>query len=185
MTSDQIIDLFVANANKAGAEIIRSKDMEETNRILLSLLKQDDTVFCPRLTEVEEAVFIPPYHRTEDYKEATICLEEATAAIAETGSLIYSSQGGRVLPAGLLPSHHVAMIRAENIYETLDDFFAHLGNSPPTYLAFETGPSRTADIELQITLGVHGPERLTILLLGHLLLGSGPPSCARPTFSPR
>jgi len=164
---DRIIADFAFNATRAGAEVVRAKDTEEMNRILSLLLRERDSIliYCPGLTELEKAASIPPLRLTMDYKAATICVEEAEAAIAETGTLIYSNQGGRLLSAGLLASHHVVMIREENIHEALDDFFAHLGDSPPAYLAFETGPSRTADIELQITLGVHGPERLTIILL--------------------
>ncbi|MDH7500172.1 MAG: lactate utilization protein [candidate division NC10 bacterium] len=165
MTRDRIIARFAENATKAGAEVWRAKDREGMNRLLSTLLKGSGSIFCAALTELEKAVLIPPDRRSDHYESASLCLEEARGAIAETGSLIYSSQGGRVLQAGLLPAHHVAMVRAENIQEKLDDFFAALGDSPPTQIAFETGPSRTADIELEITLGVHGPERLSILIL--------------------
>jgi len=165
MTPDQIIALFAGNATKAGAEVWRAKDRDGMNRVLSALLKGSDSIFCPALTEPEKAVRIPSQQRTESYETASLCIEEVFGAIAETGSLICSSQGGRVVQAGLLPTHHVAMVRAENIYEKLDDFFTKFGDSLPTNIAFETGPSRTADIELQITLGVHGPERLSIIVL--------------------
>jgi len=165
MTRDQIIALFAENATKAGAEVWRAKDRDGMNRALWTILEGTDSIFCPALTELEKAVLIPSHRRTENYKTASICIEEVLGAIAETGSLTCSSQGGRVVQAGLLPTHHVAMVRAENIHEKLNDFFAGFGDSPPTNIAFETGPSRTADIELQITLGVHGPERLSIIVL--------------------
>jgi L-lactate dehydrogenase complex protein LldG len=79
--------------------------------------------------------------------------------------LVCSSQGGKAVQAGLLPAHHVAIVSSENIYETVDDFFATLSDSPPTNITLETGPSRTADIELTLTIGVHGPGRLSIIVL--------------------
>jgi L-lactate dehydrogenase complex protein LldG len=95
---------------------------------------------------------------------ASVCIEEVFGAIAETGSLICSSQSGKPVQAGLLSAHHVAVVPAEKIYECIDDFIGALGDSPPTNITLETGPSRTADIELTLTIGVHGPSRLTVIV---------------------
>jgi len=58
----------------------------------------------------------------------------------------------------------VAIVRGERIFGTLDDFFATFAGAPPTNVTLVTGPSRTADIELTLAIGVHGPERLDIIL---------------------
>ncbi len=164
MTRDELIDLFIKNAAKVAAEPIRVKDYEELNHALETILNQAESIFCPVVTEKEKAVQLPPDKRTENYASAGVCVEEVSAAIAETGSLVCSSQGGKVVQAGLLPPHHVAIVSSENIYENLDDFFSTLGDSPPTNVTLETGPSRTADIELTLTIGVHGPARLTVIV---------------------
>jgi L-lactate dehydrogenase complex protein LldG len=128
-------------------------------------LKEAPSVFCPRVTEKEKAIVIPQDRRIEDYMSASACVEEVLGGIAETGSLVLSSREGKPVQVGLLPAHHVAILPAEKIYENLDDLFATFGNSPPTNITLETGPSRTADIELTLTLGVHGPERLSIVVV--------------------
>ncbi len=165
MTRDELIDLFIKNAAKVAAEPIRVKDYDELNQALEMILAQAESIFCPAVTENEKAIQLPQDKRTENYASAAVCVEEVSAAIAETGSLVCSSQGGKAVQAGLLPAHHVAIVSSENIYENLDDFFATLGDSPPTNITLETGPSRTADIELTLTVGVHGPGRLTVIVL--------------------
>ena len=164
MTRDEIIDLFIGNAVKVAAEPLRVNNNEELNRVLGPILAESESIFCPAVTDKEKAVQLPPEKYTQDYASASVCVEEVSAAIAETGSLVCSSQGGKAVQAGLLPAHHVAIVSSENIYENLDDFFSTLGNSPPTNITLETGPSRTADIELTLTIGVHGPGRLTVIV---------------------
>ena len=164
MTRDEIIDLFIRNAAKVSAEPIRVTTTDELNRVLAEALKGSDSVYCADGTEKEKAVSISPESRTSDYFNAAACVEEVAAAIAETGSVICTSRGGKAVQAGLLPPHHVAIVSAENVHEKLDDFFVACGDSPPTNITLETGPSRTADIELTLTIGVHGPERLTIIV---------------------
>jgi len=164
MTRDEIIDLFIGNAAKVAAEPVRVNNNDELNSALGPILAESESIFCPAVTDKEKAVQLPADKLAQDYASASVCVEEVSAAIAETGSLVCSSQGGKAVQAGLLPAHHVAIVSSENIYETVDDFFSTLGDSPPTNITLETGPSRTADIELTLTIGVHGPGRLTVIV---------------------
>jgi L-lactate dehydrogenase complex protein LldG len=164
MTREETIALFMENAAKVAAEPVRVSNDDELKRALGDILASSDSIFCSAATAKEKLVEIPSGKLTQDYASATVCIEEVFGGIAETGSLICSSQGGKPVQAGLLCSHHVAMVSAENVYETLDEFFASLGDSPPTNITLETGPSRTADIELTLTIGVHGPGRLTLIV---------------------
>ena len=166
MTRDDIIAMFTENASKVAAEPVLVRGYDELNRSLSSILEGCDSVYCPAATAVEKAIELPQDKLTNDYVSASACVEEVHGGIAETGSVISTSRDGKIVQAGLLPPHHVAIVLSENIYETLDDFFATCGDSPPTNITLETGPSRTADIELTLTIGVHGPERLTILVVG-------------------
>jgi L-lactate utilization protein LutC len=164
MTRQGIINLFVENAAKVAAEPILMTDRGELNGAVSKLLTETDRVFCPSMTDTEKTLELPPDKLTSDYVSASVCVEEAYAAIAETGSLVYVSRGGKPVQAGLLCAHHVTILQSERIHESLDDFFSSLGDTPPTNVTLETGPSRTADIELTLTIGVHGPGKLSVIV---------------------
>jgi L-lactate dehydrogenase complex protein LldG len=164
MICEDMVNLFIENVAKVAAEPVRVSSNEELNGVLKSIFAETDSIFCPAVTEREKIAECPPEKRAESYITASTCVEEVFGAIAETGSLICSSKGGKPIQAGLLAGHHVAIVAAENLYEKLDDFFFSLGDSPPTNITLETGPSRTADIELTLTIGVHGPGRVTVIV---------------------
>jgi L-lactate dehydrogenase complex protein LldG len=165
MTREEIVMLFVGNAAKVAAELIRLSDGSELSDAVARLVTGNDRIFCPSVTETEKRLCLAPDKLTSDYVSASVCVEEAYAGIAETGSLVYESRGGKPVQAGLLCAHHVAILPSSSIHESLDDFFSSLGDTPPTNVTLETGPSRTADIELTLTIGVHGPGRLTVIVV--------------------
>jgi len=93
-------------------------------------------------------------------------ITRAQAGIAETGTLVLDSSCERNRLVSVVPPVHIAILRASRIYATLADVLAMLQSAPelsPT-ITFITGPSRTADIELTLTIGVHGPQELYVII---------------------
>jgi len=91
----------------------------------------------------------------------------AQAAIAETGTLVLDSAVERHRLVSLVPPVHIAIVNASSIVETLGDALTLLQKkeiSPA--ITFITGPSRTADIELTLAIGVHGPQELYVIIDG-------------------
>lgn len=92
-------------------------------------------------------------------------------ALADTGTLVLLAGEGRARSASLLPPVHVALIKPQQIISGLDDLFPLLGaeggfaNHMSSAITFITGPSRTADIEMTLVVGVHGPQQLHVILL--------------------
>lgn len=88
--------------------------------------------------------------------------------IAETGTIVLDSTSEEVRIATMLSETHVAVVPRSRIRlnaEALESELNQLMQSPPRYMAFISGASRTADIERVLTIGVHGPQELHILVL--------------------
>ncbi|MBI5897121.1 MAG: lactate utilization protein [Desulfobacterales bacterium] len=92
----------------------------------------------------------------------------ADYGIAETGTLVIDSSSEAVRLATMISEIHVAILPLSRLRETAYELESELSaymQTPANYLAFITGASRTADIERVLTIGVHGPLELHILLL--------------------
>jgi L-lactate dehydrogenase complex protein LldG len=160
---EEIVAQFMEKAALAAAGAVQVADAEALSSAVPLLVNDGKTVYSPELTALEQAAVRDVAFRVEKYLKADATVEEVLAGIAETGSIVCASVEGRAVQASLLPSHHIALLPAGKIYATLEEFFESLG-APPTNIAIITGPSRTADIELTLAIGVHGPERLDIIV---------------------
>jgi L-lactate dehydrogenase complex protein LldG len=90
-------------------------------------------------------------------------------AVAETGTLVFTTSMATPTASALLPDTHVAVVRADRVVSGMEEAFAlvrkeHSGM--PRAINMISGPSRTGDIEQTIVLGAHGPFRVHLLLLG-------------------
>ena len=93
-------------------------------------------------------------------------ITKAQAAIAETGTIVLDSSCERNRLVSVVPPVHIAIVAASRIYATLADVLTmlHSGGEVSPAITFITGPSRTADIELTLTIGVHGPQELYVII---------------------
>ena len=89
----------------------------------------------------------------------------ALSAIAETGTLVIPSGKGQPLGASLLAEFHVAIISSSQIVWSLDEALQNKEVRNASAIALVTGPSRTADIEMTLTIGVHGPKELHVFVV--------------------
>jgi L-lactate dehydrogenase complex protein LldG len=88
---------------------------------------------------------------------------KAICGLADTGSVLIVDGEGGPLHASLLPEVHLAVLRKSAILPSLENAMNLVRESNAA--AFITGPSRTADIEMTLTIGVHGPGELHIFLV--------------------
>lgn len=92
-------------------------------------------------------------------------LTGAQGGLADTGTLALVSGPGRGRLASLLPPVHIALLPAQKLYPSLPAFLAANPGiaAEGSNLVLITGPSRTADIELTLSMGVHGPKEIHVI----------------------
>ncbi len=118
-------------------------------------------------------VITPPFHHTtlpEAIDTAQIGISMADFAIAETGTIVEFSTDDAYRLVSTLPRVHVGIVKVQDMLERLQDaaprvrdfFLRHPRNGTVTFIS---GPSRSGDIEMRLTLGVHGPEKTHAIVL--------------------
>ena len=96
--------------------------------------------------------------------DANLGISGAEAALAETGSVLVISGSAQSRLATLLPPVHLALVPTSILTTDLFTWTAVRQNPMPANLVFVSGPSKTADIEQTMAVGVHGPKRFIVIL---------------------
>ncbi len=94
---------------------------------------------------------------------ARIGISQMDWAIADTGTIVQNATAVEQRLASTLPVIHLAIVPAGRILPDMPSVLKKLSPREAAYCSMITGPSRTADIERVLTIGVHGPERLVIV----------------------
>jgi L-lactate dehydrogenase complex protein LldF len=100
--------------------------------------------------------------------EAQAGITTSSAAFANTGTVVLTSGQGQPLGTSLIPNLHICLVQESQIYFDLQQWMetdAPAAIRRATTINFISGPSRTADIEMTLTIGVHGPGKVIILLV--------------------
>ncbi len=122
------------------------------------------------LTVVDGTVRLDDIGHAQDLRQmevAAVGVTGATTLLADTGSVVVASGAGRPRLASLLPPVHVALVRRDQLVPSLGTWMA---DDPGRVRAWAncvaiTGPSRTADIEMTLTRGVHGPRAVHVVFV--------------------
>lgn len=120
----------------------------------------------------EAGVEVAIWRDVENFREvagrADIGLSTAEWAIAETGSLVLESGPDKGRTVTLLPPTYVAVVPMERMLSTMPEVIEKYAEKEeiPANLCFHTGPSRSGDIEQSLTIGMHGPGDVHVILVG-------------------
>lgn len=107
---------------------------------------------------------ISPHADKHVLAECDLGVTGADAGFPETGTLLLRSTRERPRMVSLVPRIHLAIVTPDILLPDLSQGFEQVKGEG--YWVFVTGPSRTADIELTVTIGVHGPKALYVWNIG-------------------
>jgi L-lactate dehydrogenase complex protein LldG len=175
-------EAFKAKAVGVGAEVHRFATKSQALEFLNGFLEQEGVADCvgsyavwagsPFLAGVDRAAIQRPGLKFEVTRvlasQARVGISQMEWALADTGSLVQDQGAVEQRLVSSLPEIHVALVPSGNILSGKVALFGKINPHNSRYIAFITGPSRTADIERVLTIGVHGPQRLVILFVDEL-----------------
>lgn len=169
---------FEKRAKAAATEVFRVKAPLEAAELILTLAGQTGarkvvSTETPLLDEAGlkdafTAAGIEFYNVQKDIAAhapaADIGISGVEFGIAESGSVCQDSYSIESRLVSTLPPVHIVLLDSNLIVPGISEAFAILSRAfDRGYVTFITGPSRTADIEVVLTIGVHGPVRLVII----------------------
>jgi L-lactate dehydrogenase complex protein LldG len=170
-TTQECIDRFRAELAALGVDCYLESSAEGLRRRVVTLvdrrriLSWDSDLLPYGLGSLVRSATLGQHVRDRQ-AEAEVGLTGCDAAIAETGSLVLLSGKGKSRAISLLPPVHLAVVQPKDLCFSMGEFFqTHAERvTASASCTFVTGPSRTADIELTLTLGVHGPGKVIVLV---------------------
>jgi len=168
--------LFVREAERVDCVIHHAADAEEAIEAILQVVGEDTAVSSWALDTIPvaglgEALDQAQITRVGQDANVRVGITGVDAALAATGSVVLRSGNGRYRAASLLPMIHIAVITENQIIPDLESWWAQqraqgLGQTrQSSNIAIISGPSRTADIAMELVLGMHGPRELHLVIL--------------------
>jgi L-lactate dehydrogenase complex protein LldF len=166
-----LIERFENEISELGGTAIHCNTKELTARVLEIIRAndakiiqawEDDLLPSGLVKELEKQGVAVTQNADPEIK---IGLTGALAGIAESGALVLPCGPGRPPTASLLPETHIAVLRSQDLHERLHQALALPEITRTSSTVIITGPSRTADIEMTLTIGVHGPRHLVVFVI--------------------
>lgn len=178
-TPAELTERFIAMATEAEISIDRVTDSSDVGKAVAAWLNAeglpDRAVVSPDPvmdTYGWEAAPGLEISRGATRGDDMVSVTPTIAGIAETGSIMVTTGPGTPYTLNFLPETHIAIVHTDRIVGGYEDAWARVRRNGETGIALPrtvtmiTGPSRSSDIEREVTVGVHGPKRLHIVLVG-------------------
>jgi len=179
-----LFDTFKARAEAVSAEVHRFATKAEALDFILAFLRQENAADIPQSRVVwangslldgvdlgQLAAQTPglTFNVTRDAAETSkIGISQVECAISDTGTLVTDAAPVERRLVSALPLIHVAVVATDTIQPDMAAALVRVHPGQCGYISMITGPSRTADIERVLTIGVHGPSRLVIVFVDEL-----------------
>jgi len=175
----ELLEFFQQRLKAMGGEIFTPTNLEEAKKTILKISEEKK----PGKIAILPGPIIDSLKLDEDLKQSgaeifyknlfevkevlNLSITEVDYGIAQTGTLVDDSTSLDKRIATMMPETVIALLRSDHLTFNMAEaikLYRQKGDVP-SYLAFVTGPSRTADIERVLTIGVHGPKHLYVLVM--------------------
>jgi L-lactate dehydrogenase complex protein LldG len=180
-----MLSRFVIEAQRVGVHVQEVAGLQEAGASIAALAKAKGVALCqttdPDLANAlhlesalaEAGIGLRAGPTPETLLRAGIGITRAVFGVAETGSLLVHLDEVDERLLTMLSELHVALLHRDAVVDSLEEgllltrslVLRSCVQGRPSYISWVTGPSRTADIERVLTIGVHGPKELHIFLL--------------------
>lgn len=158
----EIRDEFIAAARAAGCTVERlSSEAIDSYGLVKGAVATSSAL--NRYPSLAPRAFPPDPSTLETYPQGVVAGE---FCIAETGSVLVVEEELADRLVSMMSDDLVVLVDANAIHEVLESVSEWVsGTEPPRYFVLVTGPSRTADIERSLTIGVQGPSTTRVVLV--------------------
>ena len=179
LKGDGMFDSFKEKAEAVSSEVYRFSTVPDASDFIVRFLKSEgvedasghyavwaDDPFLAGVDKKRLAEQVPGLHFTvtrDMAAGARVGISQACWGLANTGTLVLDSTAIEQRLVSTLPEIHIALLAEGSLLPDLPSLFSRIDPVKSAYIAFISGPSRTADIERVLTIGVHGPKRLVVL----------------------
>jgi len=183
--TNELLTRFKERLESVGGEAHLVENLEQAAELMKThaALVQREIVVAPGFGSLPRWGAILPLLRDQGIEireagspasvaDAPAGLSVAELAVAETGSVLLAENALEARVVGMLTLTHFVLVSTGTLYPMLEDagkLLSELTKSGPDqrhYVTLVTGPSRTADIERTLTIGVQGPKALCVILVG-------------------
>lgn len=183
---NEIIDKFKEKYESLAGKVYYSNSVDQTIQFIGQIMQDnspENVALVDISSDIVERIKVSPFMQgigilNEPFEastlpnqidKATVGISSAKYAIAETGTIIEVSTNDAIRLVSTLPLVHIALVNQDTIFPTLDDATDILNtafndHSKNCVVSFISGPSRTGDIEMKLTLGVHGPKESHVIV---------------------
>ena len=165
---------LVSGLDEAADRVFSILQDQKAEKVALSELPEDfDQILDQKITADGLDLLKPPFNNADlpkAFDTIQVGISWAAFAIADTGAIVEFATDDAMRLVTALPLVHISLVRASDLVATLKEAAAPIRNfyneNPlNATVSFISGPSRTADIEMRLILGVHGPAETHVIIV--------------------
>jgi L-lactate dehydrogenase complex protein LldG len=174
---DEHVALFKAHMTGQSATVLDAATMADVPGLIAGYLRQNnlparlavgDDAYLASLPWTKEPTLERKQGRAQPSDEVSV--SHASAAVAETGTLVIASGPDNPVTLNFLPETHIVVLEAKDVVGPYEDAWMKIrarfgGRTMPRTVNMISGPSRTGDIGGRLVMGAHGPRRMCVVVV--------------------